>query len=51
MTDNKTIELQHQVRQKALEMQDEYAGLKKFEQEMKSREKAMKTSESKCNVK
>lgn len=41
MTDNKTFELQHQVRQNALKIQEEFTSIKNFEQEMKRKEQEM----------
>lgn len=41
MTDNKALELQLNVRQNALKVQETFKDIKKFEQEMKRKEKEM----------
>jgi hypothetical protein len=41
MTDNKTLELQHQIRQNAVKFQEEFKDLKNFEKEMKRKEQEM----------
>lgn len=39
--DNKTVEIQHQVRQNAMKLQEEMNSMKKFEQDMKTKEQEM----------
>jgi hypothetical protein len=40
-SDDKTVEMQHQIRQNAMKMQDEFKSMKNFEQDMKRREEEM----------
>lgn len=39
--DNKSVEIQQQVRQNALKLQEEMKGMKDFEKEMKNKEQEM----------
>jgi hypothetical protein len=41
MMETKTLEIQHQVRQKAMEIQEQFKGIKDFEKDMKKKEQNM----------